>query len=96
MFSGSFINHGTPVPATIAFKLANNDEWIVGVKEGNYLKMVKLRVTGANTYDWISTKYRRDGSYDEACVTSFSESCFVGPNGAERFYPILLEATRGR
>ena len=40
--------------------------------------MVKLKVTGENSYDWMETKYNKDGEYDKSkCVDSFSEECFV-------------------
>ena len=81
------ISGGRPVPATIAFKLANVDEWIVGVLDGRYLKMVKLKVTGENSYNHIETKYNQDGMYDESqCVSSFSESCFVHRSGFDDFF----------
>ena len=86
-FAGSWINHGTPIPATIAFKLPKKDEWILGVKDGP-LKMVKLRVTGPTTYEWISTKY----NYDRSSLSSFSESNFVGTNGTRNTYTIQLVA----
>ena len=44
------------------------------------MKMIKLRVTGANTFDWIATKYNHEGNYKDCCVAAFSESCFVGTN----------------
>ena len=75
-FSGSNIG-GSPVPATIALQLVDN-QWIVGVVNGNFMKMVKLHVTGANTFEWIATKYNRNGDYQDCCVDAFSESCFVG------------------
>ena len=40
--------------------------------------MVKLKVTGENSYDWMETKYNKDGVYDKSkCADSFSEECFV-------------------
>ena len=91
-FSGSNIG-GSPVPATIALQLSDN-EWIVGVVNDNIMKMVKLRITGANTFDWIATKYNRKGNYNNCCVTAFSKSCFVGsdsPDG-ECAYTVELKA----
>ena len=89
-FSGRAINDGIPIPATLKTQVSNSDECIVGVVDGIYLKMVKLRVTGPNSYDWINTKY--DDDYNKLCVTSFSESCFVGWNASESRFLILLEA----
>ena len=94
-FAGPKINYGTPRPATIAFKLSNKGEWIVGVQDGNYLKMVKLRVTGANSYEWINTKYETNGNYDASCLISFSESCFVGTSVDRDFYRINLVTELG-
>ena len=94
--AGPFINYGTPRSATIALKLSGKNEWIIGIQDSYFLKMVKLRVTGANTYKWISTKYRRDGTYDASCLTSFSESCYRGTNENENFYQVLLVAKRGK
>ena len=89
------ISGGRPVPATIAFKLANDDEWIVGVldKEGSrsYLRMVKLKVTGPNSYDWMAAKWTN--LYDESCPTAFSESCFTGNDAREAQYKVKLVAS---
>ena len=95
-FAGPKINYGTPRPATIAFKLSNEGEWILGVQDGNYLKMVKLRVTGSNSYEWIDTKYEMNGKYDASCLISFSESCFVGTSVDRDFYRINLVTELGK
>ena len=72
---GSITN--CPAPAMNAFNVHGN-EWIVSVVDGGYLKMVKLKVTGENSYDWMETKYNKVGAYDKSkCVDSFSEECFV-------------------
>ena len=93
MLAGSDINRGTPIPATIAFNLENEDAWILGAKDGGYLKMVKIRVTGSSSYDWIETKYSSDGSYDESCETSFTASCFGGSHpGGQKIYVVPLVA----
>ena len=82
-----------PISATIAHHLTGN-EWIVGIKNGLHLKMVHLKVTGTNSYEWISTKYELNGNYPESCLTSFSQSCFVGTKGAEDSYLIDLVAEK--
>ena len=92
IIGGPWVNKGIPVPATIAFCLHNKDTWIVGLHDVNFLKMVKLRVTGANTYDWISSKSVSDGSYDKSCLTSFGESCFDGNDVPESKYQVQLVA----
>ena len=91
MLGGPYINQGTPVPVTIALQL-ENDVWIVGVKDNGFLKMVKLRVTGPNSFVWIETKYTPDGSYDNSCLTSFQESCFAGTDNVSGFYTVDLAA----
>ena len=85
---GPWVNSGTPIPARFAFYLENEDTWIVGVKEKGDLKMVKLKVTGTNTFDWISSKHKQAGS----CGTSFSESCFNGNDVDEDKYQVQLVA----
>ena len=84
------------IPATIAFKLSNEDEWIVGVVLCSpcYLDMVKLRVTGADSYEWIDTKYTKN--YDASCLTSFSEACFVGTTADRNYFRINLVAEWGK
>ena len=91
-FTGSAIS-GAPTPATLAIDLSNST-WILGVLNGNFMKMVKLRVTGATTYDWIATKFYRigDGSFTGACEMAFSESCFVGNDGTECMYTVQVFA----
>ena len=80
-FTGPNIGRG-PRPATIALALSDN-QWIVGVVDGNFMKMVKLRVTAPNSYDWIATKFIRIGTYNSSCETEFSESCFTGIDGRD-------------
>ena len=96
MIGGPWINYGTPIPATIAFYIVEEDTWIVGAIENGNLKMIKLRVTGPKSYDWISAKYRRKGSYPQSCLSSFSESCFVGENTNETNYQVQLVATSSK
>ena len=85
---GPWVTKGEPIPATIAFYLANEETWIIGVKNGGYLKMVKLKVTGPDTYDWIGSKHRPADS----CANSFLESCFDGTDVPEDKYEVQLVA----
>ena len=78
------------MPAAVGAYLSEEDEWIVGVVDGPFLKMVRLRVTGSTSFEWISTKY--DIDYDDTCLTSFSERCFVGNNATENSYLVQLVA----
>ena len=83
--------------ATIAFHLSSNgfhkNEWIVGVLEGKFLKMIRLRITDANTFDWIKTKVTNN--FDNSCLTEFTESCFAGTDRTEDIYGLKL-ATEGK
>ena len=91
LIGGPWVNNGIPLRATIAHHLETEDAWIVGTHDKIYLKMVKLRLTGANTFDWIRSKYQQDGSYNESCLTSFIESCFEGIDVPEDRYEILID-----
>ena len=93
---GGAVNFGSPISADIAFKVPNSNTWIIGANDGGHLKMVKILVTGANTYKWISSKYREDGTYEESCLTAFTTSCFdAGTYNVESAYPVLLVAEEG-
>ena len=89
-FHGPAINHGIPMPASVSKYLSQEDEWIVGVVDRPFLKMVRLRVTGSTRFEWISAKY--DINYNASCLTSFSEKCFVGNNATKNSYLIQLVA----
>lgn len=89
MIGGPWINSGTPIPATVASYVENEDTWIVGAVDGA-LKMVKLRFDGPNSFSWISSKYREVGEYPQSCLSSFSESCFVGTNVNSVNYKVQL------
>ena len=95
---GPWIKNGAPLNATIAFDIVAEDAWIVGLREGGVLKIVKLRVTGPKSYDWISAKYRNPGTYPQSCasMSSFSESCFIGENTSETNYQVKLVATASK
>ena len=73
-YSTDSYGNGDPIPATIAYPVAGEDDvWIIGAKDG-HLKMVKIRITGPNTYDWIESYY----SSEYGCLDNFTESCFAG------------------
>ena len=88
-----------PAQATNALDLGGN-VWIVSVKNGGYLKMVKLKVTGENSYNHIETKANGERNPGVSqCVSSFSESCFVhNPSWGNAFggspYQIDLKARK--
>ena len=89
--SGSWINDGVPIPATIAYQSAE-DIFIIGIKLGQRLKMVKIRVTGEHTFVWMSAKYRTDHSYECEDQLTFSEDCFQGNSVGEANYNVQLVA----
>ena len=70
------ISDPCPRSATAAVDLGDS-KWIVALKDGQYLKMVKIKVTGESSYDWLETRYNHQDDYDASCETAFSESCFV-------------------
>ena len=79
------------LPATIAY-LLGEDIFIIGLKEEQYLKMVKIRVTGEHTFVWMSAKYRTDHSYECEDQLTFSEDCFQGNSAGEANYNVQLVA----
>ena len=90
MFYGRAINDDIPIPATVGAYVPDKDEWIIGVVDGPFLKMVRVRVTGSTSFDWIATKY--DINYNRSCLISFSKSCFVGNSAREKQYLVKLVA----
>ena len=95
------VNYPCPRSATAALDLGDS-KWIVALKDDKYLKMVMIKVTGESSYDWLETKYNKEGDYDASCETDFIESCFVhisetsqptwGQPGKEDSYKLLLSA----
>jgi len=80
--SEPFIKHGSPLPVgiTIAHRIPGPGRfWIVALMVNGKLKMVKIRITGANTFKY--TSYRYLGKYkvpesDISPETFTVESCF--------------------
>ena len=100
---------GKPLSAEIAFKVPNENAWIIGAKDDGQLKMVKIQVTGANTYKWIRTKYRGDVcttrdcdysphlEYVSSCIyKSFNMSCFNDGVDHKNEIEVLLVAKKGQ
>ena len=56
------------------------------------LKMVKIRVTGENTFVWMSAKYRSDHSLECEAQLTFSEDCFQGNVVGQANYNVQLAA----
>ena len=93
--SGLLIGSGFPgdqLEATIAHQIIPNI-FIVAAVDGHYLKMVKIRVTGITTFEWIEAKYMAPSS-DSKCrhQQSFSIDCFDGPAMSASHYNVVLLA----
>ena len=74
--------------ASLVFPMGENIFIIGCVGCGcNCLKMVKIRVTGETTFDWIDAKYQQ-GNYPTNCKVqeTFTEDCFNGTSVAESKY----------
>ena len=93
--TGQMINHGTPLPVTHKINLGNNI-WIVGVFDV-HLKMVKIEITGTNTFIWKETRYTTGTGITSACrdPITFSEVCFTGTNHNANNYPVNLVTFNG-
>ena len=78
--------------ASIAFPLGENI-FVVASASEKFLKMVKIRVTGESTFDWMEAKYQK-GNTPAKCTVheTFSEDCFVGTSAEEPFYSVVLVA----
>ena len=66
--------------------------FIIGLKDDGYLKMVKIQVTGEDTFVWMSAKYRTDHSYECEAQLTFSEDCFQGTSVGKANYNVRLVA----
>jgi len=92
--AGEAINSGTPIPATLADKVPNEDAWIVGAYDNGYMKMVKIQVTGSNTYTLIASKY--EGAFAGDCWLKFSSYCFTGEDQLTPAYEVQLVAEKAQ
>lgn len=92
-FRGELVNNGgEALPVTHTLDLGGN-VWIVGVQDGSFLKMVKLRVLAAASYKWMETRYM-DTQSAAGCLSFFSVDCFAGSKAAN-IYPLAMSAMRG-
>lgn len=91
---GEAINSGTPIPATLADKVPFEDAWIVGAYDNGYMKMVKIQVTGSNSYDLIASKYK--GTFAARCLLEFSHDCFGGEDQLNPAYEVQLVAEKAQ
>eukprot|EP00937_MAST-01D_sp_MAST-1D-sp2_P003447 g3447.t1 len=103
--TGPHINNGCgndPAPVTVRLGLGGGD-WIVGLEDrcgATHLKMVKIRVTGASTFDWVENKYDRHPYWgdDKRCIdpARFELGCYTSSPGiitaGKDAYPVQLDA----
>ena len=85
---GNWVNN----TATIAYPLWEKNVFIVGYVDSKYVQMVKIRVTGEKTFDWIDATYNEDYPKDCAKQMTFLESCFEGPKVTKNNYNVVLVA----
>ena len=88
---GNWIWH-KPLNASVAFPMGDNI-FIIAGDDGNTLKMVKIRVTGETTFDWMEAKYQ--WYFETKCKApeTFTAECFVGPEvTSQNNYNVVLVA----
>ena len=77
--------------ANLAFPMGENIFIVARVSE-NILKMVKIRVTGETTFDWMEAKFVYDYPSNCKAQETFTEECFVGTSVKEPNYSVKLVA----
>ena len=91
MLKGSWVD----AAPNIVYPLAEKNVFILGVAyvENRNLKMVKIRVTGKDTFDWLEARYKK--GYSEECgkQSTFNENCFQGTSIGQDKYDVDLVAT---
>ena len=94
---GSAISRACGVEATIAYHIGEN-VFIIAVLHGRpFLKMVKARVTGEATFQWMDAKYDSIETADPKCKTdsTFYEGCFKGSSVSQVQYNVRIDAVSG-
>ena len=88
---GNWIN--SPQNASVAFPMGDNI-FIVACLCGYHLKMVKIRVTGETTFDWMEAKYEWMNKVPTKCKAqeTFTAECFVGTSVSQWHYNVELVA----
>ena len=89
---GTWVNNN----ASIAFPLKQKNVFIIGCTDLIDLKMIKIKVTGEKTFDWIEAKYHRNYPKECSSEQTFHESCFEGPSATQENYDVILVAVRRR
>merc|ERR1711978_672193 len=54
------------------------DIWIVALYDHGMLEMVKIKVTGEETYKWLATKLDKDPEKRCLSTKTFTPACFKG------------------
>lgn len=90
---GSFISSSCGSEAAIAYHTGEN-VFIIAVLHGPFIKMVKARVTGEATFQWMDAKYDRIENADPKCKTdsTFYEGCFKGSSVSQEEYNVRVDA----
>ena len=88
-FKGKFIS-GAP---SIAYPLQDRNVFILGKPDSQFVKMVKVKVTGEKTFDWLDAKFIGIES-DPKCgeQSTFHEGCFIGKSLERDKYDVDLVA----
>ena len=88
-FKGAWIS-GAP---NIAYPLQDRNVFILGKPDGQFVKMVKIRVTGEKTFDWLDAKFIGIET-DPKCgeQSTFHEGCFIGRSLERDKYDVELVA----
>ena len=90
--TGIHVNENFPIAAIISYRVKGNI-YIVAAMDDFYLKMVKIRITGETTFDWLTAKYRGPSSMCTKQIT-FSEECFYGTGMPKSSYNVQLLAEK--
>ena len=77
----------------IIYPLAEKNVFIVGIDYGNNVKMVKIRVTGITTFDWLEARNVEPAPEECKKQSTFNESCFTGQSFRQSRYDVDLVAT---
>lgn len=88
-FKGSWANG---LLATIAYPLVEKNVFIVSGVHLSIIKMVKIRVTGETTFDWLEAKYHRNFPSECGDPSTFNEHCFTGTSVNQDKYDLNLKA----
>ena len=83
------------VPPNISYATLEKNTFIVaevGQLTPYGLRMVKIRVTGETTFDWIDAKYKGNPVTTCQAQATFTEKCFEGLSREQDYYDLSLSA----